>query len=123
MPLLLKFSKMKNLIMILCLIFVGLSAKAQEKKNKNAKYSIDVNGNCEQCKKRIEKAAYNIAGVKSAVWSVQTHQLDLILNEEKTSISVIKKAMAKVGHDAEEEKALDEVYDNLHHCCKYERKK
>jgi hypothetical protein len=35
----------------------------------------------------------------------------------------VKKAIAKVGHDAEEEKASDEVYDNLHHCCKYERKK
>jgi hypothetical protein len=44
---------MKNLVMIMCLIFVGLSAQAQEAKNKNAKYSIEVNGNCEQCKKRI----------------------------------------------------------------------
>jgi hypothetical protein len=35
----------------------------------------------------------------------------------------VKKAAAKVGHDAEEEKASDEVYDNLHHCCKYQREK
>jgi cation transport ATPase len=114
---------MKNIVMMLCLIFVGLSVKAQEAKNKNAKYSIEVNGNCEQCKKRIEKAAYSVSGVKSAIWSVETHQLDLILNEEKTSISAVKKAAAKVGHDAEEEKASDEVYDNLHHCCKYQREK
>ena len=114
---------MKNIIIIMCLIFVGLSAQAQEAKNKNAKYSIDVNGNCDQCKKRIEKAAYSVSGVKSAVWSVETHQLELILNEEKTSISAVKKAIAKIGHDAEEEKASDEVYENLHHCCKYERKK
>jgi cation transport ATPase len=114
---------MKNIVMMMCLVFVGLSAQAQEAKNKNAKYSIDVNGNCEQCKKRIEKAAYTVAGVKSAVWSVETHQLALIINEEKTSISAVKKAMAKVGHDAEEEKATEEVYNNLHHCCQYERKK
>lgn len=113
---------MKNIIMMLCLVFVGLSAQAQEAKNKNAKYSIDVNGNCEQCKKRIEKAAYSVTGVKSAVWSVETHQLSLIVNEEKTSISALKKAIAKIGHDSEEEKASDEVYNNLHHCCKYERK-
>lgn len=114
---------MKNIIMIMCLIFVGLSAQAQEAKNKNAKYSIDVNGNCEQCKKRIEKAAYSIAGVKSAVWSVETHQLSLILNEEKTSLLAVKKGIAKIGHDTEEEKATDDVYNNLHHCCQYERKK
>ena len=84
---------MKNIVMMMCLIFVGLSAQAQEAKNKNAKYSLDVNGNCEQCKKRIEKAAYSVSGVKSAVWSVKTHQLDLILNEEKTSISAVKKAV------------------------------
>lgn len=109
--------------MLVCLVFVGLSAQAQEAKNKNAKYSIDVNGNCEQCKKRIEKAAYSVSGVKSAMWSVETHQLSLVVNEEKTSISAVKKAIAKVGHDTEEEKATDEVYDNLHHCCQYERKK
>ncbi|MBL0014307.1 MAG: cation transporter [Flavobacterium sp.] len=114
---------MKNIVLILCMVFVGLSAQAQEKKNKNAKHSIEVNGNCEQCKKRIEKAAYSVSGVKSAVWSVETHQLSLIVNEEKTSISVVKKAIAKVGHDTDEEKATDEVYDNLHHCCRYERKK
>jgi len=114
---------MKNIVLMLCMVFVGLSAQAQEKKNKNAKHSIEVNGNCEQCKKRIEKAAYSVSGVKSAVWSVETHQLSLIVNEEKTSISAVKKAIAKVGHDTDEEKASDEVYDNLHHCCRYERKK
>ncbi len=114
---------MKNIMLTLCVICVVFATQAQEVKNRNAKYSIDVNGNCEQCKKRIEKAAYKIKGVKSAVWSVETHQLDLILNEEKTSISAVKKAIAKVGHDTEEEKTTEEVYNNLHHCCKYERSK
>lgn len=114
---------MKNVLIILCLVFVGLSAQAQDKKNKNAKYTIDVNGNCDRCKKRIEKAAYSVSGVKSAVWSIESHELSVILNEEKTSVAEVKKAVAKVGHDAEEEKAADEVYNNLHHCCQYERKK
>jgi cation transport ATPase len=113
---------MKN-IMIMCLLIIGLTAQAQVAKSKNAKYSIEVNGNCEQCKKRIEKAAYTVSGVKSALWSTETHQLSLVINEEKTSISEVKKAIAKVGHDAEDEKAPDEIYDNLHHCCKYNREK
>jgi mercuric ion binding protein len=112
---------MKNIIIIL-LLALGISAPAQEKKNKNAKYSIEVNGNCEQCKKRIEKAAFSVSGVKSAVWNVETHELKLILNEEKSSISDVKKAIAQAGHDTEEVKAAKSDYDHLHSCCQYERK-
>ena len=112
---------MKNIIILLLLTF-GISAQAQEKKNKNARYTIEVNGNCEQCKKRIEKAAFSVSGVKSAVWSIETHKLDLILNEEKTSIADVKNAIVKVGHDVEDIKATKENYDALHSCCQYERK-
>lgn len=112
---------MKKFILILLVSIVGISANAQEKKNKNVKHSVEVNGNCDQCKKRIEKAAYSVAGVKSAVWDVDSHQLSLILNEEKTSLAEVEKAVAKVGHDTENAKADNVDYDNLHGCCKYER--
>ncbi len=112
---------MKNIILVLVAL-IGFSANAQEKKNKNAKYEIEVNGNCEQCKKRIEKAAFSIGGVKSATWQIDAHKLQVIINEEKTSVSDVKKAIAKAGHDTDDVKAIDEDYKNLHHCCKYERK-
>lgn len=111
---------MKNFIILLVAI-IGFSAQAQQKKDKNAKHTIEVNGNCEQCKKRIEKAAYSVSGVKSAVWDIESHKLNLIVNEEKTSVSEVKKAIAKVGHDTEDVKATEEDYTNLHSCCKYER--
>lgn len=113
---------MKNTILVLVLTFFGFVAQAQEKKNKNAKYTVEVNGNCEQCKKRIEKAAYAVSGIKSAIWSVETHQLSLILNEEKTTLLDVEKAIAKVGHDTDGVKATNEDYENLHSCCLYERK-
>ena len=112
---------MKNIIIILVAL-IGFSAQAQDKKNKNAKHTVEVNGNCEQCKKRIEKAAYAVAGVKSAVWDIESHKLSLILNEEKTSVIDVKNAVAKVGHDTDETKATDKDYANLHSCCKYDRK-
>lgn len=111
---------MKNFIILLVAI-IGFSAQAQQKKDKNAKHTVEVNGNCEQCKKRIEKAAYSVSGVKSAVWDIESHKLNLIVNEEKTSVSEVKKAIAKVGHDTEDVKATEEDYTNLHSCCKYER--
>ena len=112
---------MKNLFLGMLLVFVTLSTQAQEKKNKNAKYTINVNGNCEQCQRRIQKAAFSVSGVKVANWSIETHKLEVTINEEKASVADIKKAVAKVGHDAGEVRAADETYENLHSCCKYER--
>ena len=112
---------MRNIIILLVAI-IGISAQAQDKKNKNAKYTVEVNGNCEQCKKRIEKAAYSVDGVKSANWNIESHKLNLIVNEEKTSLSAVKKAVANVGHDTEETKSSDETYAKLHSCCQYDRK-
>jgi mercuric ion binding protein len=107
-------------IALVCLLsFTGF---AQEKKNKNAKADIEVNGNCDQCKRRIEKAAFSVAGVKSAVWHMDDHKLHLIYNAEKTSVDNVKAAIAKAGHDTEDVKATQKDYDALHHCCKYERK-
>ncbi len=123
---------MKNTIIILLLTFVGFSTQAQDtrggaelsgaKKNKNAKYNIEVNGNCEMCKKRIEKAAFSVKGVKSADWHIDDHNLLLFINEEKCSAIDVKKAIAKVGHDTDEVKATDDQYNTLHGCCLYERK-
>lgn len=113
---------MKKIIAIVLLVFVGFTTQAQVKKNRNAKYVTEVNGNCEQCQKRIQRAAFSVEGVKSAVWNIQTHQLSVILNEEKCSLLDVKKAIAKVGHDTDEVRAKDEDYESLHHCCLYERK-
>ena len=112
---------MKKIVILMVVLF-SIGLQAQEQKNKNAKYTFEVNGNCETCKKRIENAAYGVKGVKSAVWNIETHQFDLILNEEKTDVLIVKKAIVAVGHDVGELKADDAVYDKLHHCCKYERK-
>jgi copper chaperone CopZ len=113
---------MKKLILAAIFIFSGFSIQAQVKLNKNAKYEIEVNGNCEQCQSKIQKAAFSVPGVKSASWSVETHQLNLILNEEKATILDIKKAVAKAGYDTDEVKATKENYDKLPGCCQYDRK-
>jgi mercuric ion binding protein len=112
---------MKNIVLGMMLLFVAFTTQAQEKKNKNAKHTIEVNGNCEMCKKRIEKAAFSVSGVKSADWHIEDHKLNLIINEEKCSLSDVKKAIAKVGHDTEDIKAMEEDYNKLHGCCLYER--
>ena len=113
---------MKNIVLGMLLLFVAFSTQAQEKKNKNAKKDIEVRGNCEMCKKRIEKAAFSVSGVKSAEWHQDDQMLHVIVNEEKTDVLKIQQAVAKVGHDTKEVRATDEDYARLHTCCSYERK-
>ena len=112
---------MKNIVLVLFLSLIGFATQAQEKKDKNAKHEIAVKGNCEMCKKRIEKAAYAVPGVKSAVWTPETQELVLIVNEQKSSTGEIEKSVAKAGHDTQNVKASAEAYSNLHDCCSYER--
>jgi periplasmic mercuric ion binding protein len=57
--------------------------------------------------------------VKSAQWSVATHELALIFDENKTSLDSIAKKVADVGHDSPEFTAPDQAYDKVSPCCKY----
>lgn len=110
---------MKKLIAILVFLFVGIHANAQDKLNKNKKVEIEVNGSCDMCKKRIEKAAYSVKGVKSATWHADHQDLHLIIDETKCKVLDVEKAIAKVGHDTQDVKASDAEYDKIHGCCKY----
>ncbi|HTO35198.1 MAG TPA: cation transporter [Flavobacterium sp.] len=113
---------MKKVMLILMVSLIGITVQAQEKKNKNAKHDIEVNGNCDMCKKRIEKAALSVKGVKSAVWHQDHHDLHLILDENRCTVSDVHQAIANAGHDTDKVKAKDEDYEKLHHCCQFERK-
>lgn len=111
---------MKKVIVIISFMLIGISTQAQKK---NAKVSIEVDGVCMMCKKRIEKAALNTKGVKFAAWDVKTHMLSLIIDERKTSVKKIQKNIAAVGHDTKDIKATDEAYNSVDPCCKYRDKK
>ena len=41
---------------------------------------------------------------------------------EQTSLKAIQMKIAEAGYDNDGFRADDEVYENLHYCCKYERK-
>jgi cation transport ATPase len=103
-------------ILTFALLLMATVAFAQ---NKNAKTTLEVDGVCGMCKARIEKAAIKTKGVKSALWSVETHKLSLIFNEEKTTVKAIVKNITAAGHDTKELKATDEAYSKVHPCCKY----
>ncbi|HLV52114.1 MAG TPA: heavy-metal-associated domain-containing protein [Flavobacterium sp.] len=111
----------KYVVMMLAVLGVAFSSQAQEKKSKNAKVDVEVKGNCDMCKKRIEKAAFGVKGVKSADWNAENQKLYLILDENKTDALKVQKAVAEAGHDTKEVKASQDDYEGLHFCCKYDR--
>ena len=111
----------KYLVLLLAVLGVAFTSTAQEKKNKNAKVDVEVKGNCDMCKKRIEKAAFGVKGVKSAEWHSDDQTLHLIIDENKTTSLKVEEAVAKAGHDTKDVKATKENYESLHGCCKYDR--
>ena len=107
---------MKKYIVIILVAIIGVTATAQDR---NARATIEVDGICGMCKKRIETAAIKTKGVKSAVWNVETKECSLIFDERKTDLATISKSIAEVGHDTKEIKATDEAYNSVHPCCMY----
>ncbi|KQC31084.1 heavy-metal-associated domain-containing protein [Flagellimonas eckloniae] len=107
---------MKNSVLIAICLLVSTIGFAQEK---NKKMAFEVDGKCEMCKMRIEKAALGVPGVKYALWDIPSHQLSLVVDERKTDPMKIKTALVAAGHDTKELKATQEAYDDIHPCCKY----
>ncbi|MDR0683316.1 MAG: cation transporter [Dysgonamonadaceae bacterium] len=87
--------------------------------NQGSNVTLKVQGVCEMCRERIEIAARSIEGVVSASWDSESKQLRLSYNAEKTSIEAISKAIAKAGHDTEQDNANNKTYSDLPPCCQY----
>jgi len=107
---------MKTTFLTIALLLFSALTFAQEK---NKKIAMEVDGKCDMCKMRIEKAALGVKGVKYALWDIPSHELSLIIDERKTDPMKIKTALVNVGHDTKELKATDEAYESVHPCCKY----
>ncbi|MEO7394598.1 MAG: TonB-dependent receptor, partial [Chitinophagaceae bacterium] len=109
-------------IIMLCLIFPGLASLSQVNKSPSTSTaSFKVSGACEwQCKPRIEAAAKG-KGVNSAIWNVNNKELSIVYDSSKTTIDKIQNRIVTAGHDVENKKAKDIVYNNLPECCRYRK--
>jgi len=71
------------------------------------------------CKARIETAAKLVKGVLSAEWNVDTKKIKVDYNTNVTNTNTIENAIAKAGHDTENYKTDDKIYNELPACCRY----
>lgn len=78
-------------------------------------------GNCGMCKTTIEGAS-KTNGASFANWDSKSKILTVKFDAAQTSEDKIQKGIADAGYDNEKYTAPDAVYNNLHECCKYDRK-
>ncbi len=112
---------MKHIILFLLLTVATISAKAQSKVlTVNIKSSIycDHCQECPSCGKRLENAVYGLKGIKRLDIDEKEKTLVVVYNSEKTNPEEIRKAITKVGFDADDMKANPEAYASLDDCCK-----
>ena len=85
--------------------------------------TFGVRGNCGMCKSTIESATMSIEGVDTASWSTESKMISINVSAEINDqfIIDIHNAIAKSGYDTELSTAVDEDYDKLPMCCKYNR--
>jgi hypothetical protein len=101
--------------LVLCLA-ITLTTFAQKEKSETFK----VSGECNMCKKKIEKAARE-AGASYAYWSPETKMLKVTYNVNNSNTSAIQQSIANKGYDTPKFRATDEAYKSLDECCQYQR--
>ena len=108
----------KSVIVVCIVLFTANISTAQTKNLQTV--DVKVYGNCGMCKKTIENAG-NVKDKSKAEWNAETAMAKITIDSTKTSIDDVLKRIAAVGYDSEKIRAEDEVYNNLHGCCQYDR--
>ena len=105
-------------IMIAISVLLSTTGNAQIKNAKTE--SVKIYGNCGMCETKIEKAG-NIKKIANVDWNQETQMAILTYDATKTNQDEILKRIALVGYDSDKFLAPDDVYNNLHGCCQYDR--
>ena len=99
--------------------FVALLLSTNAMAQKKVDIVFEVGAVCGMCETRIE-AAYDVQGIIIADYDLETHMLHVVYKTNLFPDTIdVHRLAANVGHDTDLIKATDEVYSNLHHCCKY----
>lgn len=105
-------------IMVAAVMLLSTAINAQIKNSKTE--TVKVYGNCGMCETKIEKAG-TIKKIASVDWNKDTQMATLTYDAKKTNQDEILKRIALVGYDSDKFLAPDDVYNNLHGCCQYDR--
>lgn len=115
---------MRTIIFLTTLIaiFSFVEMHAQDKKMKNEKkleiVEIQTSAVCGMCKEKLEHDLAFEKGVRSVELDDKTKVLTIKFKKGKNTKENLKKAVTKVGYDADEMPAESKAYNALPACCK-----
>lgn len=104
--------------MVATFVLLSITINAQIKNSKTE--TVKIYGNCGMCETNIEKAG-TIKRVAKVDWNQETQMATLTYDTAKTNQDEILKRIALAGYDSDKFLAPDDVYNNLHGCCQYDR--
>jgi copper chaperone CopZ len=110
------FREMKKTVVLLMAILLAAGVFAEDGKFDTIK--IKTSSQCDMCKERIEETLAFEKGVKAAALDVETQICTVTYKKNKTTPEKIRKAISKVGYDADDVAADPKAYAKLDACCK-----
>jgi hypothetical protein len=104
---------MKHLLLLYLVLASGIATHRKRRKLhfKSAVYA--------ECVKIESSEHLDVPGIIMADWDVESKDLTIAYKTKKISGEGIHQLVADAGHDTDQIKATDEVYANIHGCCKY----
>lgn len=106
-----------SFVVIMSLIMIKTTANAQNTA-KSAEIKIKSSVMCGMCKARVEKNMAYEKGVKNVSVDLALKEVNITYNPQKTSPELLKKAISKIGYDADDVPADSIAYEKLPPCCK-----
>ena len=103
--------------LFLLMVFTAGKAQAQEKQQKIQTVVIMTSSECGDCKERIEGALNYTKGVVFAELDVETKKVTVRFVTKKISLQQVKEAIAAIGYDADDVKAVPAAQKKLPKCC------
>ena len=103
-------------IIVMMILIMNYSGYCQDKKN--AEIKIKTSAVCGMCKDRIEQGLAFEKGIKDVSLDVETKIATVKYNPAKITPEEIRKAISKLGYDADEVLADKKAYEKLPACCK-----
>ncbi len=111
-----------KLMLLVTIFFISNAVVAQQKNNQKAVIKTNIYCDhckeCETCGLKFKDHMLKITGVKMYELDEKKMTITVYYNSKKTDLATIKKAISKLGYDADDVKAEPQAYENLDGCCK-----
>jgi cation transport ATPase len=110
--------KAVKFISILAILLVSITGMAQDKKKETKEITIKSSVVCDMCKERVEHDMAFEKGVKEVSVDLETKEIAITYRTDKTDPDKLRKAVSKIGYDADDVEADPKAYEKLPACCK-----